>query len=132
MPRYLTVVIALMAASVSLAAVPAQSVSSQTAHTLQAQADINPNFDLFTTGRTQSQTEKSLTCQQRCDANYVRTHQICLAAISGLSSPKAPGSQDCDRAARAGIQQCQISCDANPVTKDHSLTRFDASERAHD
>ncbi|MEM7730471.1 MAG: hypothetical protein AAF311_14585 [Pseudomonadota bacterium] len=66
------------------------------------------------------------SCLRRCDLDYVRTHQACIAVIGGLAErPDAAGGMqtplvgaaDCDRAARSGIRQCQTDCTAGPLSR---------------
>ena len=117
---------------VSLAAVPAQQDVKDAPRQLQAQAGTHQTFDLLSKSQTKALTVEPLTCEQRCDVDYVRTHQMCVAAISGLSSPDAPGVSHCDRAAKAGIQQCRMTCDANTLSEEKSLTSFKTSDAARD
>ncbi|WP_298914874.1 hypothetical protein [uncultured Algimonas sp.] len=78
----------------------------------QAHADLSARSDPATANR--------FTCTQRCDRQFVRSHQICVATIRALSahaspdeaplSTPVPTTDDCDRAARSGIDQCRKSC----------------------
>lgn len=104
----------MLTALISLAAAPVQTLKTDT--TKLAQADQLTPLPLSVAARTSLRAENtpevSQTCRQQCDVSYIRTHQICVAAVSGLNTPDAPQANACDRAAKAGIRQCQAKCDA--------------------
>lgn len=92
----------------ALTATPSLAAPSEAQTILSAQSEL-PLKASFT-------SPQALSCRQSCDADYVRTHQMCLATISGLKTPDAPDTQACDRAARVGIQHCQKQCETNATS----------------
>ncbi|MEL6688497.1 MAG: hypothetical protein AAFP97_12880 [Pseudomonadota bacterium] len=109
MRRSVTALAVVAAALMSVAATPTQSVRSNAQDT-KARASLSLMAKATPLIETELTSSQPLTCQQQCDVNYVRTHQICLAAIASLKTQYAPRTQDCDRAAKSGIQQCQATC----------------------
>ena len=117
MRRAFTAFAVIGTALASVAATPTQSAR------IDAQdAKIRPSLSLMAKAtplmETQIPSSEPLTCQQKCDVNFVRTRQICFAATAGLKTEGAPGTQDCNRAAKSGIQQCQATCSLETAARE--------------
>ena len=122
--RFLTLVAILMTGLLSLAAAPVQSRKSEPAKLAQVDQLTPLPFRLGASSSFEDEdaADRFQTCSQQCDVAYIRTHQLCVAAVSGLKTPDAPQASACERAAKAGIQQCQSKCEAAPETIDAKAT----------
>ena len=114
MTRSFSIAADLVTAAISLAAAPVQTGKVKPTQLAQAE-QITPlpaTFAATSSLNADNAPEIHRTCLQQCDVSYIRTHQICVSAVSGLKSQDAPQTNACDRAAKAGIQQCQARCEA--------------------